>query len=54
MSEIITVGLTGLLIWALLVNTRLAFKIAYYETKLENRGIEDAVKDLPWWKLYTN
>jgi hypothetical protein len=33
---------------------RLSFKVGYYMTKLNNRSIEDGVKDMAWWKIWMN
>jgi hypothetical protein len=34
---------------------RSIFKIAYYEKKLETRGVDiSSVQDMSWWKLWVN
>lgn len=40
-------------VWLGLAGLRNEFKIKYYETKLENRGVDIArVKNMPFYKLW--
>ncbi len=43
-----------LLIWLIFALFRNAFKTGYYEATLKANKIDDAVKDMPFYKIWRN